>query len=390
MRGVVEFFDERRGFGRIAPADASAPVFCHFSCISDPSEQVLIPGEEVEFTAETSDRGPTARNVVRIEPRFAGRVKSFDKGFGWIAPADGSQEVFVHFSDIAGTGYKRLEVDEEVTFSIGTGDRGRKAVRVRRLDTRSPLERFAALPTLDGKLEVLAGLAQPENWGYRHTPTHHKFPVLRSYIFYTFARVESEGKIAYAIGEHGRQFACFNTGLATPRQEAIFGLFSATATSSAQRPQWCLESFAKESDRALTHFGERPDLASYFTKPEELLYDTNVTLVVDIDHVIGDNHDRFPDEMQGNEFALRSVLDGAIAAAKRRVRRNYKTAIPQFYRGRLQLLLPLCLVRPERADLALVVGRENQVYRASTVLTLDMAYNNARLVARPDTEWLDP
>ena len=58
--------------------------------------------------------------------------------------------------------------------------------------------------------------------------------------------------------------------------------------------------------------------------------------------------------------------------------------------GGLQLLLPLCLVRPDQADLALVVERENQVYRASTVLTLDMAYNNARLVARPDTEWLDP
>ena len=87
---------------------------------------------------------------------------------------------------------------------------------------------------------------------------------------------------------------------------------------------------------------------------------------------------------------MRSALDGAISAAKRRVRRNYKTAIPQYYRGGLQLLLPLCLVEPHRADLALVVARENMVYRASTVLTLDMAYNNARLVARPDTEWLNP
>ncbi len=98
----------------------------------------------------------------------------------------------------------------------------------------------------------------------------------------------------------------------------------------------------------------------------------------------------FIENSGNNEFAIRSALDGAISAAKRRVRRNYKTAIPQFHRGRLQLLLPLCLIRPDRADLALVVARENRVYRASTVLTLDMAYNNARLVARPDTEWLDP
>jgi hypothetical protein len=48
------------------------------------------------------------------------------------------------------------------------------------------------------------------------------------------------------------------------------------------------------------------------------------------------------------------------------------------------------MLDPERADLALVVARENEVYRASTVLTLDMAFNNARLIARPDREWLDP
>ena len=64
--------------------------------------------------------------------------------------------------------------------------------------------------------------------------------------------------------------------------------------------------------------------------------------------------------------------------------------LPQYHRGQLQLLLPLCLSRPEQADLALVVVKVEQVYRGSTVLTLDMAYNNARLIARPDTEWLDP
>ncbi len=40
------------------------------------------------------------------------------------------------------------------------------------------------------------------------------------------------------------------------------------------------------------------------------------------------------------------------------------------------------------ADLALVIEKENGVYRASTCLTLDMAINNARLIAKPDDEWL--
>lgn len=94
--------------------------------------------------------------------------------------------------------------------------------------------------------------------------------------------------------------------------------------------------------------------------------------------------------MQSDKLILQGSIESAVNAAKRRVKRNYKTAIPQYNRGRVQLLLPLCITSRDKADLALVVSRENQVYRGETVLTLDMAYNNARLLARPDREWLDP
>ena len=252
------------------------------------------------------------------------------------------------------------------------------------------MERFALCRNLDGKLKELARLAQDENWDYRFTKSQRPFPILRSFVFYTFARLETEEKIATASGSDGERVACFNTGLATERQEAIFTVFRQHQGGAPGDPPWVLDQFAKESDRVLTHFGQRPDIANYFSDPSELLYDTRIELVVDVDHVIGDNRARFPEELRHSDFALRGALDAAILAAKRRVRRNYKAAIPQYHRGTLQLLLPLCLVRPDRADLALVVARENEVYRASTVLTLDMAYNNARLVARPDTEWLDP
>lgn len=89
-----------------------------------------------------------------------------------------------------------------------------------------------------------------------------------------------------------------------------------------------------------------------------------------------------------DNYLLSNIFHGTIADAKRRVRRNYKTAIPQYYNGRLQLLLPLCLQTKANADLALVIEKENGVYRASTCLTLDMAINNARLIAKPDDEWL--
>ena len=87
---------------------------------------------------------------------------------------------------------------------------------------------------------------------------------------------------------------------------------------------------------------------------------------------------------------LYDSFDKAINHAIMRVERNYKTGIPMYNRGRIQLLLPLFLLNRDPANLALVVSRSGEVYDGSTVLTLDMAYNNARLITRPDKEWLNP
>lgn len=59
----------------------------------------------------------------------------------------------------------------------------------------------------------------------------------------------------------------------------------------------------------------------------------------------------------------------------------------QFYGGRIQLLLPLCLTG-DKPELALTIQHEDGFYAARTCLTLDMAYNNARLICRPETLWI--
>ncbi|MCI0448617.1 MAG: DUF3825 domain-containing protein [Chlorobi bacterium] len=73
---------------------------------------------------------------------------------------------------------------------------------------------------------------------------------------------------------------------------------------------------------------------------------------------------------------------------RRKIKMNYKTAIPQYFEGRIQLLLPLCFSAPQTADLAVVANKAGNFYTARTCLTLEMAYNNARLIAKPDQEWL--
>ncbi len=61
-----------------------------------------------------------------------GQVKWFNesKGFGFITPADGSKDVFVHFSAIQDQGFKTLAEGQNVQFSIENGAKGPSAVNV--------------------------------------------------------------------------------------------------------------------------------------------------------------------------------------------------------------------------------------------------------------------
>ncbi|MGD2137738.1 MAG: cold-shock protein [Gammaproteobacteria bacterium] len=61
-----------------------------------------------------------------------GTVKWFNesKGFGFIAPADGSEDVFVHFSVIEGSGFKTLVEGQNVNFTVERGPKGLQASKV--------------------------------------------------------------------------------------------------------------------------------------------------------------------------------------------------------------------------------------------------------------------
>lgn len=68
-----------------------------------------------------------------MSEREIGIVKWFngEKGFGFIAPEDGSKDVFVHYSSIVVDGFKTLKEDQKVDFIIVQGDKGPQAQDVR-------------------------------------------------------------------------------------------------------------------------------------------------------------------------------------------------------------------------------------------------------------------
>jgi len=71
---------------------------------------------------------------VNKETKMKGKVKWFanNKGYGFIAPENGSKDVFVHHSAILGQGYKTLDEGQEVEFEIAMGPKGDQAIKVKK------------------------------------------------------------------------------------------------------------------------------------------------------------------------------------------------------------------------------------------------------------------
>lgn len=287
---------------------------------------------------------------------------------------------------------------------------------------------YALVADWEDRLDTLADMAEPERWTYMSVPAPHgiRLPVLDSYMKFTFLRLFDQGKIAEVD-----DVACFNTGLLTPGQEEIFGVFSVSENFDSSRPvahdnrKWFLKTWARSGDRILTSFASLPSLASYWDDPGELIFDPSLRVQPNVDHILRDNLNRFPEalggrvdergvpldrtelppidedepevdqmEEEGNfeptgfSHLARIALEGSIEHSLRMARRSYRVAVPQFHKGRIQLLLPLHLRDTSKVDLALTLERYGDWYRAATVLYPDWAYRHARLLSRPNSEWL--
>ncbi len=418
-RGTVDWYDANLGYGFITVPGVPEKVYVNRRALGD-TWSCLIAGEEVEFAVTTNMKGQPQADSVRslLTNRLEGVVIDWQskRGVGHIVPANhngafavvptdelpSGEGVFFHYSDGISDTSRTMKNGERVTYELGQDGNGNpRAVRIKRLDPRYPLYRFAMMGREQEWLEQLVQLAESERWDF-HPPRKDKPKprrVLRNYVIYTFARLEDEStakpesnKIAYS--DDG-EWACFNTGLVHPDQEEIFGLFRRSLPNDRNLygSSWKLQMFCLNSDnRLLQRIKRRPELASYYDSAADLVFAVNAEIVVDNTHVFdAERLSRFPEPYCHDRNAAIGVTYRAKDMAQARLKRNYKTAIPNYYNGAVELLLPLCLSDPSRADLALALTKiDDRTYRAETVHRLGDAYKMARLITRPDTDWLDP
>ena len=294
---------------------------------------------------------------------------------------------------------------------------------------KDKIQNWAYLYDINDFLEKLANMALPEDWKFGNgLPPYPNYPILWSYIKLTFCRLQRQNKVAYSIDS---EYAAFNTGLVDYRYMPIIALFKRNFPS--KKSQWVFYDFVISGEgngKKLNQvFTEDVAAPTYTDNPSELIYDVNLGVpYIDYEHIIIERVDRLPNELllqcglgnnivkdvsnlskdlqtayfdelrreiQNNSIVYRILVNrmmSAISLAIKKVSWNYKNAVPMYFpkENRVCLLLPLCLVNDKKEDVALVVKKTPaNKYEGATIIPLDWAYADARVVARPNSEWLD-
>jgi hypothetical protein len=161
--------------------------------------------------------------------------------------------------------------------------------------------------------------------------------------------------------------------------------------------------FCPESDKDLIRFaGSFPQRVTYYNDPMEIWFNPRLHLTIQYDHIIRERGDfygnpknyRFPEAYKDLSISeKRGLLEGGVRLLQVRLETSYRIPVPQFYfpRQTIQFLLPIYFGNADEAAMALAAECHGDSYYSSTCLDLDMAYNNARLLAAPDRAlWLQP
>lgn len=236
-------------------------------------------------------------------------------------------------------------------------------------------------------LRKLANLAENEPWTYEGGT---EYGILKNYLTGTLRRCIKQSKFEYS-----GDYCCFNTGLLTPNGNDIIALAKSNKeykSKNSDAQDWLLKSFVDITDRQYMYiFPEVPPLITYTEDYTDFNFNPNLRLVINSDHILDDNWERISAVVPLPKNIVKTLVIGAVEEVKKKIMRNTRLAVPQFYKERVMFLLPISLPLDEEKNvtMALAVEKtENNQYRANTIFTKEMAYEKARLVMKPESNWL--
>lgn len=246
----------------------------------------------------------------------------------------------------------------------------------------------------------------PAAWDFvqpRFAQRHPPLSKLRNYLNYTFKRLvdlEEMSPGEFFVSSPDQQWIAFNTGLQNVHGADLLATFERYIPRPDLppriTPEWVFKGCYPPSDR---HFRDRfgmnvPEIAWYSKDSRDFIFDTQYELERDVfDHLFERAKERAGLPTASDEV-VRNYLRGSLENLLPRIRRNYKLAIPVWYveEKRMQLLLPFASASNANDVSCFLVDRQDATasYQLKTIYDLDHAYFAARLITRPDREWLNP
>ncbi len=228
-------------------------------------------------------------------------------------------------------------------------------------------------------------------------------PKLRNYLNYTFKRLVELEQISpgkHFVTSSDGEWVTFNTGLQNAHGSdllAVFNKYKPRVDMPAKStPDWVFKGCFTPNDRNYnSHFATTvPEIAWYSTDSRDFVFDTGYALEKDVsDHLFDRAKERAGLPSVSDEV-VRNYLRGALENLIPKIRRNYKVAIPVYYieEKRMQMLLPFNSASSTTDVSCFLVQRDDtlKIYHLKTIFDLDHAYFAARLITRPDREWLNP
>ena len=163
---TVKWFNSEKGFGFVELGDGTGDAFLHIGVLHNSGRESVAPGAKMKVTVGQGQKGPQVVSVIEVDestatpqragsgsgpaggprgpraPRqqvdvsnateVSGTVKWFsaDKGYGFVATADGAKDVFVHVSVLEKAGIQQVNEQQRVSMRVVETAKGREAVSI--------------------------------------------------------------------------------------------------------------------------------------------------------------------------------------------------------------------------------------------------------------------